>query len=150
MLGYCIRLRFDGCSGRHNYSQAMRVIFFRNRLTHSLEVAQIAKSIALRLNHQIKQERGSEGGQIDTDLVERQAFLAALHRDGMVRDYPAHIRVKDGSIRLCELSVQIMSLGGQTHNVTVVRDITERRQTEQTLRESEEKFAKAFKARLKE
>ena len=37
--------------------------FFRNRLTHSIEVAQIAKSIAIRLNH-------LEGIDIDTDLVE--------------------------------------------------------------------------------
>ena len=80
------------------------------------------------------------------DLAERQAFLERLHRDGMVRDHVAHIRVKDGSIRLCELSVQVMALAGQSHNVTVIRDITERRQTEQTLRESEEKFAKAFRA----
>jgi dGTPase len=51
--------------------------FFRNRLTHSLEVAQIAKSIAIRLNYQILQEKGPGAGRIDVDLVE----LAGLAHD---------------------------------------------------------------------
>jgi len=41
--------------------------FFRNRLTHSLEVAQIAKSIALRINYEYKFKGPN---QIDPDLVE--------------------------------------------------------------------------------
>jgi dGTPase len=41
--------------------------FFRNRLTHSLEVAQIAKSIAIRFNATQKEFRKSK---IDVDLVE--------------------------------------------------------------------------------
>lgn len=42
--------------------------FFRNRLTHSLEVAQIAKSIALKLNYE--SQFIADLGGIDTDLVE--------------------------------------------------------------------------------
>jgi dGTPase len=49
--------------------------FFRNRLTHSLEVSQIAKSIAIRLNHQIR-EKGLGDYEIDTDLVE---FASLAH-----------------------------------------------------------------------
>lgn len=41
--------------------------FFRNRLTHSLEVAQIGKSIALKLNNQ---EKEFKKYKIDTDLIE--------------------------------------------------------------------------------
>jgi dGTPase len=48
--------------------------FFRNRLTHSLEVAQVAKSIALRLN---SEHEGFRKAPIDLDLVE----LAALAHD---------------------------------------------------------------------
>lgn len=47
--------------------------FFRNRLTHSMEVAQTAKSIALRINHCYLQGKNV----IDTDLVE----LAGLAHD---------------------------------------------------------------------
>lgn len=43
--------------------------FYRNRLTHSLEVAQIGKSIALRLNATAPVFQG-EGNAIDPDIVE--------------------------------------------------------------------------------
>ena len=48
--------------------------FFRNRLTHSLEVAQIAKSITNRLNGTIPFFQQS-GFAIDTDLVEAAALV---------------------------------------------------------------------------
>ena len=49
--------------------------FFRNRLTHSMEVAQIAKSIATKLNYE--QPFLKEQGAISLDLVE----VAALAHD---------------------------------------------------------------------
>lgn len=45
--------------------------FFRNRLTHTLEVAQVAKSIAIRFNAE-----GNLNDEIDRDLVE---FAALAH-----------------------------------------------------------------------
>ena len=49
--------------------------FFRNRLTHSIEVAQVAKSIALKLNATEEALRDDQA-KIDTDLVE---FAALAH-----------------------------------------------------------------------
>ena len=53
--------------------------FFRNRLTHSLEVAQIAKSIAIRLNHVESYFSPDEGGYpINTDIVEAASLAHDL------------------------------------------------------------------------
>jgi len=52
--------------------------FFRNRMTHSLEVAQIAKSIAIRLNYLVAEKFGEKAGHIDTDLVELISFAHDL------------------------------------------------------------------------
>ena len=49
--------------------------FFRNRLTHSLEVAQIAKSIALRINGEHEYFKKYS---IDLDLVETAALAHDL------------------------------------------------------------------------
>jgi dGTPase len=54
--------------GKTQLFPAIESDFFRNRLTHSLEVAQITKSIALKLNHE--QKFLHQHGRIDTDLVE--------------------------------------------------------------------------------
>jgi len=50
--------------------------FFRNRLTHSLEVAQIAKSIAIKLNHEHFSDAPDDDHRISPDLVE---FAALAH-----------------------------------------------------------------------
>ncbi len=60
---------FRRLQGKTQLFPASETDFFRNRLTHSLEVAQIAKSIALKLNKIHKLE-------IDTDLVE---FASLAH-----------------------------------------------------------------------
>ena len=57
--------------GKTQLFPAVEHDFFRNRLTHSLEVAQIAKSIALRLNHR---HGYFNEYPIDTDLVEAAAL----------------------------------------------------------------------------
>jgi dGTPase len=50
--------------------------FFRNRLTHSLEVAQIAKSIANKLNYENFSDAPEDDYRISPDLVE---FAALAH-----------------------------------------------------------------------
>lgn len=47
--------------------------FFRNRLTHSMEVAQVAKGIALQINNSVPE---FQKDRIDTDLIE---FAALAH-----------------------------------------------------------------------
>jgi len=80
------------------------------------------------------------------DPAGRQAYVEQLRSAGRVRNFSMNVRLRDGSLRLCELSAEVFEIGGRAHNVTVLHDISERRQAEQSLRDSEEKFAKAFRA----
>lgn len=65
---------FRRLSGKTQLFPGTESDFFRNRLSHSLEVAQVAKSIAIKLNSQL-----AEHLKIDTDLVE---FAALAHDIG--------------------------------------------------------------------
>ena len=66
---------FRRLQGKTQLFPSMEHDFFRNRLTHSLEVAQIAKSITLRLNDRDSYFRACP---IDTDLVETAALAHDL------------------------------------------------------------------------
>jgi PAS domain S-box-containing protein len=52
---------------------------------------------------------------------------------------------KDGSSFFAEAQAKRVQLGGRTLRMTALRDVTARLQAEQALRESEEKFSKAFR-----
>lgn len=59
---------FRRLQGKTQLFPGTEIDFFRNRLTHSLEVAQIAKSIAIRINYELEQ-RG-ERPFIEPDVAE--------------------------------------------------------------------------------
>lgn len=90
--------------------------FYRNRLTHSVEVAHIAKSIALRLN---SEERYCKENPIDTDLVE---FSALAHDLG----HPPF-----GHNGESELNAIMVEHGGFEGNAQTLRILTrlEKKQT---------------------
>src|SRR5688572_5385237 len=67
---------FRRLQGKTQLFPGLESDFFRNRLTHSLEVDQIAKGLALHLNA-IEEVLARKSNQIDYDLVE----LAALAHD---------------------------------------------------------------------
>ncbi len=70
------------------------------------------------------------------NLAERDVFVTRLRREGSVRDFPLSMRTRRGEIRFCELSADVIDLGGQPHNVSVLRDITDSRRKDEALREN--------------
>jgi PAS domain S-box-containing protein len=77
---------------------------------------------------------------------DREQFLSLLARDGAVREMEV-VKLRRGGERLnCRLTSYRVDLGGRPCMLTRIRDITEQRAAEMALRESEEKFAKAFRA----
>ena len=81
------------------------------------------------------------------DPAARQAFLERIQRDGFVADFEVVLKRKDGEPVLVATSSGFyrdeegMVLGVEG----IFRDITERKRTEERLRQSEDKFSRLFK-----
>ena len=81
----------------------------------------------------------------DSEVIED--ILGRLTRDETLHSYEARLRCKDGSIRHVLISSNVRRQNGEFyHTRCFTRDITERRLAEEALRQSEERFAKAFQA----
>ncbi|GEM_PF-154317 len=74
----------------------------------------------------------------------RAALTEAVRRAGRVTDHEFELRTRSGQARTGLLSVDKIEVGGKACFLSSIRDITERKQVEQALRLSEEKFSKAF------
>lgn len=68
------------------------------------------------------------------DPGDRPRVIAAVMRDGYVRDLELQVRRADGSSRWAALSMQQLDYGGRRALATALIDITERKRTESTLR----------------
>ncbi len=72
--------------------------------------------------------------------TDRQRLIDALDAAGVCDNLEVVFRRKDGSELIGMLSARPITLQGEPHIISVTRDITERKQTEEALRQSEEKF----------
>ena len=80
------------------------------------------------------------------DPSERGQLIKKLSAEGFVREYPLTFRTKAGESRLVLWSAEVISINGRDLMLSLINDVTEREKAERILRESEEKFALAFKA----
>jgi len=83
----------------------------------------------------------------DIDSPEYAALVAErtkqLEKSGRAFFEIAHVR-RDGSVVPTELSSRIIDYDGKAAVLSIARDITERKQAEEALRESEEKYRRLF------
>lgn len=79
------------------------------------------------------------------DPQDRAKMLAELKTKGFVRDLELKGRKKSGEIIIVSMAVTVMHLQNTPYILGVIRDITRRRQTEEALRHSEEKFKAQYK-----
>ena len=76
---WCIPPSFRRLQGKIQLFPNCDHDFFRTRITHSIEVAQVAKSIAIRLNATNSFFQNKEQGySIDTNLIETAALAHDL------------------------------------------------------------------------
>ena len=78
------------------------------------------------------------------DPQDRARCIAALRENHSIRDREYDFRTQSGKILNCLYSGEIIYLGDEAHVLSVVRDITERKQVEAALRESENKLREAI------
>jgi diguanylate cyclase (GGDEF)-like protein/PAS domain S-box-containing protein len=74
------------------------------------------------------------------NIEDRRRLLDGLRRDGEVINLEAVFRTKDGDIRHGLMSASIINLNDVPHILSITRDITDRKQMEEALRESEERY----------
>ena len=80
------------------------------------------------------------------DPAERDALIERLFREGAVSNAPVRRRRKDGRIIQVLWSATVIQFGGEKALLTTQIDVTELHEAMQNLRESEERFSKAFHA----
>jgi len=85
-------------------------------------------------------------GSLYVEPSERTAFLEALGREGQVLNYECRQRRKDGSLFwILERATVVTAAGGHQQIEGTAIEITERKQTEIALKQSEERFASIFR-----
>jgi PAS domain S-box-containing protein len=65
------------------------------------------------------------------DSAERAAMVAKIVQNGAARDFPVHLRTKNGEIRACLVDANTFNVGQETHMLCVVRDVTEQQRMQQ-------------------
>lgn len=97
-----------------------------------------------------KQEAlATPGALMYAEPAERQEFVRALEEKGQVLNYECRQRRKDGTpFWLLERAMVVTAAGGQRAVEGTAIDITERKNAEIALKESEERFATIFRESL--
>ena len=78
------------------------------------------------------------------DPEDRRTFLETLDARGVVEDMEATFKTRTGEERNILFSSRTIDLAGRPHIITVARDITKRKRSEEYLRESEGKYRSLF------
>ncbi len=74
------------------------------------------------------------------NVGDRQRYIEKLAQDGFLRGFETRYRMRSGEVRFFAVSSEIVQLEGKPCSLNFIQDITERKQVEQALHESEERL----------
>jgi PAS domain S-box-containing protein len=77
---------------------------------------------------------------------ERAVTVSEVAKKGQHHDAEKCLRTKSGEELIGLVNADRLEMNGKQYTITTIQNITERKRAEQALKESEEKFAKAFQA----
>ncbi len=78
--------------------------------------------------------------------ADRERLTEELNKNGFARDIETRLRTRDGSIREVLGSAVIVHVGGELCVLSLLYDITERKRSEEALRESERRYRELIEA----
>ena len=78
--------------------------------------------------------------------ADRERALAVIQKTGSLKDFEVRFRMRDGSVRVFLWSAERIEVGGAPALLSVCRDISERKQAEEVLKESEAKYRNLFES----
>jgi PAS domain S-box-containing protein len=89
---------------------------------------------------------GHTAGELNIwgNLADRQKIIKILHEKGRLDNQEFQFHFRSAGLHTMLISAEIINIGGEECIITSSTDVTERKKMEQALRDSEEKFSKAF------
>ena len=124
------------------------VIF--NTTPDTVIITGVADGFITSVNHKFQEVTGYTAeealGKTVFDLnlwnnfEERKAFVSLVQKQGYCSDYEAEFRIKDQSIIMGLISSRIIALNDESHMISVIRDITERKKKEEEIVRQNKQF----------
>jgi len=74
----------------------------------------------------------------DPDQARRAQLIESLQANGHVREFPIDVVTRDGEVRACVLSAELLEIGHKNCILAVTRDVTQQKEQEEKLRELSE------------
>jgi PAS domain S-box-containing protein len=91
-------------------------------------------------DHQQVTGRSSVDLDLWADPDQRAQMLERLAEAGSVTDFDGGLRRRTGEVLRCRISAQAIDFAGEAHIFIVLRDVTDLHETEQRLREAEQRY----------